>query len=385
MPNYITIPASGIGTPTPNVATDNVESLHYQYMKIVDGTPGASGYITGTTARGLLVEVSQINSAVSGTFSIGTIAAGDNNIGNVDIVTMPSVTIGSISAGDNNIGNVDIVTMPGIVVEDVASAGGLESVLIAGIRNDAASVKTSNTGDFGNFSIDSVGRLGITDLGGSISVDDNSSSLTIDNAALSVTGGGTETSALRVTIANNSTGVLSVDDNNSSLTVDGTIIATAGGGFPPTVTSDDAAGTVGIHVLGSDGTNAQIIATNSSGHVIITDGDNVITVDGTVTANAGTGTFNTKQVRSSSPSQSTVASSASNVTILASNANRLGATIYNDSSAILYLKLGSTASTTSFTIKMQAESYYEVPFNYTGIIEGLWASATGNARITELT
>lgn len=35
-----------------------------------------------------------------------------------------------------------------------------------------------------------------------------------------VTGGGTETGALRVTIANNSTGVVSVDDNGGSLTVD---------------------------------------------------------------------------------------------------------------------------------------------------------------------
>lgn len=40
-----------------------------------------------------------------------------------------------------------------------------------------------------------------------------------------VTGGGTETGALRVTIANNSTGVLSVDDNSGSLTVDGTVTA----------------------------------------------------------------------------------------------------------------------------------------------------------------
>lgn len=80
-----------------------------------------------------------------------------------------------------------------------------------------------------------------------------------------------------------------------------------------------------------------------------------------------------------------VASSATNVTILALNAQRRGATIYNDSSAILYLKLGATASTSSFTVKMQAESYYEVPAQYTGIIDGLWASATGSARITEIT
>jgi len=59
-----------------------------------------------------------------------------------------------------------------------------------------------------------------TDSTGVVSVDDNGSSLTVDNAALSVTGGGVEASALRVTLASDSTGVLSVDDNGGSLTVD---------------------------------------------------------------------------------------------------------------------------------------------------------------------
>src|SRR5690606_14803827 len=76
---------------------------------------------------------------------------------------------------------------------------------------------------------------------------------------------------------------------------------------------------------------------------------------------------------------SNVAGSASNVTILAANPARTGASVYNDSAAILYLKLGTTASTTSFTIKMQPESYYEVPFGYTGVLNGIWASATGSA------
>jgi len=39
------------------------------------------------------------------------------------------------------------------------------------------------------------------------------------------TGGGTESGALRVTIANDSTGVLSVDDGGGALTVDGTVTA----------------------------------------------------------------------------------------------------------------------------------------------------------------
>lgn len=88
--------------------------------------------------------------------------------------------------------------------------------------------------------------------------------------------------------------------------------------------------------------------------------------------------------KASTANLSNVAGSASNVTLLASNTARLGATIYNDSTAILYVKFGATASTTSFTVKMVADSYYEVPFGYYGIIDGVWASATGSARITEV-
>lgn len=80
-----------------------------------------------------------------------------------------------------------------------------------------------------------------------------------------------------------------------------------------------------------------------------------------------------------------VSGSATSVTLLASNTNRLGATIFNDSTSILYLKLGATASTTSFTAKLYEDGYFEVPANYTGIIDGIWASATGAARVTEIT
>lgn len=85
-----------------------------------------------------------------------------------------------------------------------------------------------------------------------------------------------------------------------------------------------------------------------------------------------------------------VSGAASSTTLIAANANRLGAAIVNDSSAILYVKLGSSASSTSYTVMLAGTvssiaAYYEVPFGYTGIITGIWASATGNARVTELT
>jgi hypothetical protein len=91
-------------------------------------------------------------------------------------------------------------------------------------------------------------------------------------------------------------------------------------------------------------------------------------------------------MRAATPSVTSVADSASNVTCLASNANRLGATVYNDSTADLYVKLGATASTTSFTVKVFQDGFFTVPFGYTGIIDCIWSSDTsGSARVTEVT
>jgi hypothetical protein len=83
--------------------------------------------------------------------------------------------------------------------------------------------------------------------------------------------------------------------------------------------------------------------------------------------------------------RSSVASSASDVLLLAANAKRVGATFYNQSTQILYLALGTVAaSATSYTKQIAADGYFEIPVNYAGEIRGIWASANGNARITEL-
>jgi hypothetical protein len=74
------------------------------------------------------------------------------------------------------------------------------------------------------------------------------------------------------------------------------------------------------------------------------------------------------------------------VAVLASNANRLGASVYNDSTAILYLLLASgTSSSTNHSVQLTPGAYFEVPAQYTGAIGGIWASATGSARVTEMT
>lgn len=88
----------------------------------------------------------------------------------------------------------------------------------------------------------------------------------------------------------------------------------------------------------------------------------------------------------SSAAVTSINDSAASQTLLAANAARKGATIFNDSTVALYVKFGTTASPTDFTAKMDAQGYYEVPFGYTGRIDGIWASdAAGAARVTELT
>jgi hypothetical protein len=75
-----------------------------------------------------------------------------------------------------------------------------------------------------------------------------------------------------------------------------------------------------------------------------------------------------------------------NTTLLAANANRLGASIYNESTSVLFILLGAgTESATVYTLQMAAGAYYEVPNAFTGIIKGHWVTANGSARVTELT
>jgi len=87
-----------------------------------------------------------------------------------------------------------------------------------------------------------------------------------------------------------------------------------------------------------------------------------------------------------SASVSNVASSATVVTLAAANDSRTQLTIFNDSTSALYVKLGSAGSTSSFSIKMSAGSYYELAGGstvYTGVVTGLWDSVNGAARVTE--
>ncbi len=79
-----------------------------------------------------------------------------------------------------------------------------------------------------------------------------------------------------------------------------------------------------------------------------------------------------------------VSASTSLTKLLEENPNRKGFMIYNESTSILYLKLGENATTSSFTTKVAAEDYWETPYGYSGAATGVWVTANGTAHVTEI-
>lgn len=219
--------------------------------------------------------------------------------------------------------------------------------------------------------------------------------------ALWTQGGGTEATALRVTLANDSTGLVSVDDNAGSLTVDGTVTANLAAGA-------NNIGDVDVLTLPADplGANADaVVAAGATGSIsaklrrltqgvedlkttiVLAAGSAAI---GKLSANSGVdiGDVDVMSVvlptTNATSAVTSVADTATSTTLLSASAARKGFRIYNDSTAALFVKYGTTASATDFTVKLAADGYLEENF-YSGRVDGIWASdASGSARITSL-
>ncbi len=85
------------------------------------------------------------------------------------------------------------------------------------------------------------------------------------------------------------------------------------------------------------------------------------------------------------PTTTSVSSSASSVTILASNSNRKGFSISNISTSKLYLSFTSPATTTNCFIEVPAGAFLllDQQLIVTNAIYGIWSSANGTAQVTE--
>lgn len=117
------------------------------------GVAGGSG-VTGATVQRVVLATDVALPA--GTNAIGKLAANSGvDIGDVDVTTVIPGT------GGSNLGK----------AEDTAAVSGDTGVFVLGVRNDAAGPLTGTDGDYTAFATDIAGRVGICDLGGSITVD----------------------------------------------------------------------------------------------------------------------------------------------------------------------------------------------------------------------
>jgi hypothetical protein len=73
------------------------------------------------------------------------------------------------------------------------------------------------------------------------------------------------------------------------------------------------------------------------------------------------------------------------VPLLVANPNRRGLLLFNSSTQILYVKYGLTASATDYSFQIAAGGTFQaVGAIYLGAMDGIWASANGSVKITEL-
>jgi hypothetical protein len=155
MPDNVQITA-GSGT---TIATDQVGSNHYQLIKLAFGPLDTATLVAA--AAGLPVDVQNASIAVTGTFwqatqpvslaSLPALAAGTNNIGDVDVLTLPSLpaggnVIGSVTqSGTWNVGTVTDASVQGKAAHDAAVTG--NPLLAGGFASAAAPTAVSADGD----------------------------------------------------------------------------------------------------------------------------------------------------------------------------------------------------------------------------------------------
>lgn len=147
----------------------------------------------GTNAIGKLAA----NSGVDiGDVDILSIAAGDNNIGNVDLASsipagtnnIGDVDVLTIAAGDNNIGNVDIVTVPTDPFGANADAASATGSISAKLRFIASTgIPITGTVTVGSHAVTNAGTFAVQDSAAeaSLSVMDDWDNAASDGASVS--------------------------------------------------------------------------------------------------------------------------------------------------------------------------------------------------------
>lgn len=212
-------------------------------------------------------------------------------------VTVSGTVTANLAAGTNNVGDVDVLTMPA-----TAADGGVQpatTVVVSG--NDGTNVQTLKTDVNGILQTGVNGTVAVTDNGGSLTVD---GTVTVDSELTTAdldTGAGTDTRAV-VGLALAASGGAVLAGSANPVPVSGTVTANAGTGtmavsaasLPLPSGASTAAKQPALGTAGAASADVLTVQGVASMTALKVDGSAVTQpVSGTVTANAGTGTFAT--------------------------------------------------------------------------------------------
>ena len=164
-----------------------------------------------------------------------------------------------------------------------------------------------------------------------------------------------------------------VSDNGGSLTVDGSITATQ---------STAASLKAQAQLLNSAGTVVDYAMTGSAG----TPATDVVSVQGIAGATAipVSGNVNTYPAQGTTVSNTNFTSITS-ATIASAVANREVLTVHNEGPATLFINAGTSASTTSYQVRLLAGDYWEAPAGQQSLQHsGIFSSAGSTARVTQI-
>jgi hypothetical protein len=192
------------------IAADDDATAKHQYVKLEFGADGTFNKVTSTATNPLPVALSDVDNAV----------------------------LDSIDTSLNNIETAQLADGHNVTVDNAAGASAV-NIQDGGNSITVDGTITANLSATDNAVLDTIETN--TDYG-------------------TVTGNGTATGALRVSIASDTTGVVSIDDNGASITVDGSVTADLGANNDVTVQGevahDAAASGAAPVILGGRATNS---------------------------------------------------------------------------------------------------------------------------------
>jgi hypothetical protein len=371
---------------------------------IVDLMDGAAVAVLGTVAVSQSGPWSVAVSAVGGTVTVtGTVA--------VSAVAGTVTVGGTVAATQSGPWGVSVLGTPTVAVQgevDVRPAVPAAGDYLPVRLTDGSNFYTATGGGGGGGDVNLIGvggaaiGLGQKLMTASLPVvlASNQSAVPVSGTVTANQGGAWTVTANAGTGTFTVGGTVAVSSVGGTVTVAGTVTANAGTGtfqVGGTVAVSSVGGTVAVTQSGA----WSVTANAGTGTFTVGDGGGSLTVDspqlpatlGQKTAAASLAVVlasdhaavPVQPAAAATATLTNVGASATSVQLLAANPARKGATCYNDSAAELYLKLGTTASATSFTVRLGPFAYFEIPFGFTGRVDGIWSSpATGAGRLTEL-